>query len=86
MAGSIRPAFPIRFSISASNVLLELSRLAGFRRPVAGIVDARGKLIGDQVAIGHDEEFERQNANMAERVDQRDGLAPCFHLNFVRQT
>lgn len=45
-------------------MLFELADDAGGLRPVAGIVDARGHLVGDQAPVGKREEFDADDADI----------------------
>ena len=69
----------------AADMLLELAGLAGLRRPVAGIVHARRKLVGKQGAVRQHEEFQRQHADMVQRFCQRHRFGPGLVLNRFRQ-
>jgi hypothetical protein len=56
-----------RQACDGSDMLLELRDDTGGFRPVAGIVNARRQFVGEQRAIGQDEELDADDADIVER-------------------
>ena len=87
-AGARKTSSPIRFSITQSEWRAvspsgrpAIARMccsnceigAGGFGPVAGIVDARRDLVGDQRAVGQHEELDADDADIVERLQDREG-------------
>ncbi len=68
-----------RQAADGADVVFELRGYRAFDRPVAAVVHARGHFVEDG-AVGADEEFQRQDADMVERGGhpsrQRRGFGP----------
>ena len=58
-----------------ADMLLELRDGAGGFRPVAGIVNARRDLVGQQRAVGKHEELDADDADIVERRKDREAAA-----------
>src|SRR5690606_27072391 len=54
---------------NGADMLLELRHRAGGLRPVSGIVDARRDFVDEQSATLEHEEFDAENADIAERFE-----------------
>ncbi len=58
-------------------MVVELADGAGRFRPVAGIVDARGDLVGNQAAIGKHEELDADHPDIGKPVHERARGGDC---------
>ena len=70
-----RPVSAQRQAADGADMLLELRDGAGGFRPVAGIVDARRDLVGQQRAVGKHEELDADDADIVERLEDRERVA-----------
>ena len=68
---SLREASCWNFEVeNGAEAVLELRCVGAFDGPVAGVVDARGHLVGNE-RVALDEELDGENANIVERFEQR---------------